>query len=227
MAKDENKQTPGEQTAKKPASGKKGAGKHAAAEQDTGPAQPPRLRVRFEQEVRASVAEKFGISNRMQQPTLEKIVVNVNMGRHLEGNKIPPHIRTQVLDTIVRVTGQRPVVIKARKSVSNFKVREGAETSAMVTIRRDRMWHFLDRLINLATPRIKDFRGLPDKSFDRQGNYAMGLTEQGVFPEINMADAQFTHGMHINMCFRNSSPDLTRHVLEQLGMPFRKPEQTR
>jgi large subunit ribosomal protein L5 len=95
----------------------------------------------------------------------------------------------------------------------------------MVTIRRDRMWHFLDRLINLAAPRIKDFRGLNEKAFDRQGNYAMGLTEQGVFPEINMADAAFTHGMNINMCFRNSSPKLSRFVLAELGLPFAKPDQ--
>jgi large subunit ribosomal protein L5 len=116
------------------------------------------------------------------------------------------------------------VVVKARKSVSNFKLRAGFESSAMVTIRRDRMWHFLDRLINLAAPRIKDFRGLNEKAFDRQGNYAMGLTEQGVFPEINMADAAFTHGMNINMCFSNSTPERSRFVLEQMGMPFRKPE---
>jgi large subunit ribosomal protein L5 len=150
----------------------------------------------------------------MSQPKLDKIVINVNMGRHLEGTKLPPHIKQQVLETIVKITGQKPVVVKARKSVSNFKLRAGFESSAMVTIRRDRMWHFLDRLINLAAPRIKDFRGLNEKAFDRQGNYAMGLTEQGVFPEINMADAAFTHGMNINMCF----------VLEQMGMPFRKPE---
>jgi large subunit ribosomal protein L5 len=129
-----------------------------------------------------------------------------------------------VLETIVKITGQKPVVVKARKSVSNFKLRAGFESSAMVTIRRDRMWHFLDRLINLAAPRIKDFRGLNEKAFDRQGNYAMGLTEQGVFPEINMADAAFTHGMNINMCFSNSTPERSRFVLEQMGMPFRKPE---
>ena len=97
----------------------------------------------------------------------------------------------------------------------------------MVTLRRDRMWSFFDRLVNLATPRIKDFRGLPDKAFDRQGNYAFGLTEQGVFPEINMAEVTFTHGMNINFTFRNSTPELSRFVLEELGMPFRKPEQPR
>jgi large subunit ribosomal protein L5 len=191
---------------------------------DTGPKTPPRLHVLFQEQVRAKVAEKFNLANPMSQPRLEKIVVNINMGRHLEGTKIPPHVKQQVLDTIVKITGQKPVVIKARKSVSNFKLRAGFESSAMVTMRRDRMWHFLDRLINLAAPRIKDFRGLNERAFDGQGNYAMGLTEQGVFPEINMAEAQFTHGMNINMCFRNSNPEKSRYVLELLGMPFRKPE---
>jgi large subunit ribosomal protein L5 len=163
----------------------------------------------------------------MRQPRLDKIVLNVNMGRHLEGTKIPANVRSTVLDTLIRVTGQKPVVVKAKKSVSNFKVREGLESAAMVTLRRDRMWHFLDRLLNLAAPRIKDFRGVSEKAFDKQGNYAFGLTEQGVFPEINMAEATFTHGMNINLCFKNSTPELSRAVLTELGMPFRKPEENR
>jgi len=189
------------------------------------PAQPARLRVKFADEVRTALATEFGVKNAMAHPRLQKIVLNVSMGRHLEGTKLPPHVKAAVLDTLERVTGQKPVVIKAKKSVSNFKVRAGYESAAMVTIRRDRMWHFLDRLINLATPRIKDFRGLSDKAFDRQGNYAMGLTEQGVFPEINMAEAQFTHGMNINFCFGNSNAERSKFVLEQLGMPFVKPDQ--
>jgi large subunit ribosomal protein L5 len=184
-----------------------------------------RLHVAYEEKVRGKVAEKFGIKNRFEQPRLEKIVVNVNLGRHLEGTKIPPDKRQTVIDTITTITGQKPIVVKARKSVSNFKLRAGFENSAMVTMRRERMWNFLDRLINLATPRIKDFRGLSDKAFDRQGNYSMGLTEQGVFPEINMAEVTFNHGMHINFVFRNSKPELSKFVLEELGMPFRKPDQ--
>jgi large subunit ribosomal protein L5 len=200
--------------------------KHEAHEEvPAGPRVPPRLMVADNDKVRAAFAEKFGVKNRLAQPRLEKIVVNVNIGRHLEGTKIPPEKRQTVIDTITKITGQKPVVIKARKSVSNFKLRAGYENSAMVTMRRDRMWHFLDRLVNLATPRIKDFRGLPDKAFDRQGNYSMGLTEQGVFPEINMAEVTFTHGMHINFVFSKSNPDKSRFVLEQLGMPFRKPDQ--
>jgi large subunit ribosomal protein L5 len=216
----------GGQQGKKPGGAPK---KHAEAEAEVpaGPKVPPRLKVMYEDQVRKGITEKFGIKNPNAMPRLEKIVLNVNMGRHLEGSKLPPAVKTQVLDTLVKVSGQKPVVIKAKKSVSNFKVREGFETSAMVTIRRERMWHFLDRLINLATPRIKDFRGLGDKAFDKQGNYAMGLTEQGVFPEINMAEAQFTHGMNINMTFANSTPALSRFVLEALGLPFKKPEEPR
>lgn len=206
-------------------SGKKKVDDAVAAEAASGPKVPPRLRESFRGEVRTKFAEKFGEKNPMAMPRLEKIVLNVNLGRHLEGTKIPPEKRQTVIDTLTRVTGQKPVVIRAKKSVSNFKVREGYESAVMVTIRRERMWHFLDRLIHLATPRIKDFRGLNDKAFDRQGNYAMGLTEQGVFPEINMAEANFTHGMHINVCFANSNPEKSRFVLEQLGMPFAKPDQ--
>lgn len=205
-----------------------GSGKRAKVDMEaaeSGPATPSRLRLQFAEKVRPAIKESFGISNVNAMPKLEKIVLNVNMGRHLDGTKIPPTIKTTVLETLVKITGQKPVVIKAKKSVSNFKVREGLETAAMVTIRRDRMWHFLDRLINLAAPRIKDFRGLPDKAFDKQGNYSMGITEQGVFPEINMAEAEFTHGMHINMVFARSNPKLSRFVLEQLGLPFVKPEE--
>lgn len=206
-----------------------GGKKHAEAEAEVpaGPKVPPRLRVLYHDAIRGKITEKFGIKNVNAMPRLEKIVLNVNMGRHLDGSKLPPNVRAQVLDTLVKVSGQKPVVIKAKKSVSNFKLRAGFESSAMVTMRRERMWHFLDRLINLATPRIKDFRGLPDKAFDKQGNYAMGLSEQGVFPEINMAEVEFTHGMNINMTFANSTPELSRFVLEQLGLPFKKPEEPR
>ncbi len=213
--------------ARKHAPSKPKGGGGVAVDDGTASSEPrvePRLQTRFKTHVSSVLAEKHGLKNPMQQPRLLKIVVNVNMGRHLEGTKIPPHVRGTVLETIMKITGQKPVVTLAKKSVSNFKVREGLETAAMVTLRRDRMWHFLDRLINLACPRIKDFRGLNPAGFDRQGNYAMGLTEQGVFPEINMADVQFTHGMNINFCFSNSNPALSHAVLSELGFPFRKPE---
>mgnify|MGYP005845539853 CR=1 FL=1 len=187
--------------------------------------QRPRMQARFEDEIRPKLVERFGLTNRMAQPELEKIVINVNMGRYLDGTKVPANIRSSALDTLTKITGQKPVMVHARKSVSNFKVREGYETAAKVTIRRDRMWHFLDRLINLAAPRIKDFRGLPTKGFDRQGTYSFGLNEQGVFPEIDMAAGPFSHGMNINLVFGRSTPELSRFVLDELGFPFQKPEQ--
>ncbi len=198
--------------------------KEAKSSEPAAPAAPPRLRTKYENEVSGQVAEKFGRANPMSRPRLEKIVISVNMGRHLENNKLPANVKDTITGTLTSISGQKPIVIKAKKSVSNFKVREGAETSAMVTLRRDRMWHFLDRLINLATPRIKDFRGLKTKGFDGGGNYSMGLVEQGVFPEIDMARTNFTHGMNINFCFSNSNPEVSRFVLEELGMPFAKKE---
>ena len=188
-------------------------------------ANKPRLKAKYETEVRAKITEVFGITNPMAMPQLEKITLNVNIGRHLDGTKVPANIRETVESTLTTITGQKPVKIVAKKSVSNFKVREGYDTAYMVTLRRDQMWHFFDRLVNLAAPRIKDFRGLKDKAFDRQGNYSMGLTEQGVFPEINMAEVNFTHGMNINFSFSNSTPDQSRLVLKELGMPFVKPEE--
>lgn len=204
-------------TRKKPVKPTEGEASAAEARVRAG---PPRLKVLFDQRVRPALVEQFGLTNPMSHPRLEKITINVNMGRHLEGNKLPPHVRSTVIETIQKITGQKPVILRAKKSVSNFKVRAGAETAAMVTLRRERMWSFLDRLINLATPRIRDFRGLPRTSFDRQGNYSLGLSEQGVFPEINMAEVQFTHGMNINLVFRNSTPELSRFVLEQMGFPL-------
>ncbi|MCC6427517.1 MAG: 50S ribosomal protein L5 [Phycisphaerales bacterium] len=218
----------GKPEGKKPGGGG-GGGKpkkgHAEVPEETGPKVPPRLRVAYETKVREGLKVTHGITNPMQMPRLQKIVLNVNMGRHLEGTKVPPHIKQQIIDTLTTVSGQKPIVIRAKKSVSNFKLRAGFESSVMVTMRRERMWHFLDRLINLATPRIKDFRGLPDKAFDRRGNYSFGVTEQGIFPEINMAEAAFTHGMHLNFVFSSSNAKLSRFVLEELGMPFRKPDQ--
>jgi len=181
---------------------------------------PARLRVRYQEEIAPKLADEFGLKNPMSQPRLEKIILNVNMGRHLENNKLPANVKSAVLDTLTKVSGQQPVVVMAKKSVANFKVREGAETSAIVTLRRDHAWHFIDRLVNLVTPRIKDFRGLSDKAFDSAGNYSMGLTEQAVFPEIDMARVNFSHGMNINIVFSNSNPKVSKFVLTELGMPF-------
>ena len=178
------------------------------------------LQTKFENEVAASVREQFGISNINAQPTLNKIIVNVGVGKALENQKLKPDVRDTVISTLTTISGQKPIMVLAKKSVSNFKVREGAPSAFMVTLRRDRMWNFLDRLINLATPRIKDFRGLSRKSFDKGGNYGMGLTEQAVWPEINMASVSYNHGMNINLIFRNSDPEKSLFLLEKLGMPF-------
>ena len=184
--------------------------------------EPPRLKTKFETETATKLAEHFGLSNPMARPRIEKVVINVNMGRHLDGGKLPANVKDTVLDTLTTISGQKPILIAAKRSVSNFKLREGMETAACVTLRRERMWYFLDRLVNLATPRIRDFRGLPDKAFDRNGNYSMGLSEQGAFPEIDMGRVTFSHGMNINIVFKNSDPEKSRFLLEDLGMPFKR-----
>ncbi len=185
----------------------------------------PRLQKLYAETIAEKVGKEFGIKNAHQLPRLSKIVVNCGIGRFLETQKLKPEIRETVTSTLSTITGQKPIEIIARKSVSNFKVREGAPSAFMVTLRRDRMWQFLDRLCSLAIPRIKDFRGLKDKSFDRQGNYSMGLTEQAVWPEINMAKVTFNHGMHINLVFENSSPEKSLFLLQELGMPFVRREE--
>ena len=185
----------------------------------------PRLKTRYNSEIRQEIGKKFGCTNSMSQPRIDKVVLNVNMGRHLDGTKVPANIKDAIIETLTTVSGQKPVVIQAKRSVSNFKVRAGYETAVRVTLRRERMWDFLDRLINLYTPRIKDFRGLKDTSFDPQGNYSMALNEQAVFPEIDMGKTNFIHGMNINVVFSNSNAEMSRFALAQLGMPFRKPEE--
>jgi len=184
----------------------------------------PRLQKHFAEQVAPATLKEFGLKNVHQLPRVTKIVVNSGVGRFLENQKLKPEVRDTVLETLTLITGQKPVMTMAKKSVSNFKVREGAPSGVMVTLRRERMWHFLDRLINLATPRIKDFRGLPRNSFDKEGNYSMGLSEQAVWPEINTAKITFTHGMNVTIVFENSTPAMSRFVLEQLGLPFTKIE---
>lgn len=180
----------------------------------------PRLKEQYGSQVAEKVQQEFGIKNRLALPRLDKIVLSVGLGKQLEGTKINPKAREQVISDLTMISGQRPVMVKAKKSVSNFKVRTGYEVGSMVTLRGDRMWEFLDRLITLAIPRIKDFRGLSDKSFDGRGSYSFGVQEQGIFPEVDMANAQFTHGMHVTLVFRNSTDEMSRAVLRELGFPF-------
>ncbi len=191
---------------------------------------PPRTRTRLEalydETVAPKVAEKFGLRNRHQWPRMTKIILNCGIGRFLENQKLKPEIRDTFISTLTAVSGQKPVMVMAKKSVSNFKVREGAPSGFVVTLRRDRMWHFFDRLVNLGVPRIRDFRGLKDTAFDKQGNYSMGLHEQAIWPEINMSTVNFTHGMNINIVFENSSPEISRFLLSELGMPFVRHDDT-
>ncbi len=185
----------------------------------------PRMKEKYETDVVPKLTEQFSIANRMAVPSLDRIMLVVGLGQQIEGTKLNVVAKEQVLADLNIVAGQRPVVTKAKKSVSNFKVRAGYENGAMVTLRGDRMWEFYDRLVSLAIPRIKDFRGLKDTSFDGQGNYSLGVTEQAVFPEINMAEAKFTHGMHVTFVIRNSTPEMSRVLLAELGMPFVRAEE--
>lgn len=190
-------------------------------------APPPRMKETFENAVKTRMEKDFGITNPMQLPTLDKIVINVGMGRELEGTKLRAAAKEQTIATLRAISGQAPVMLRAKKSVANFKVREGYETAAMVTMRRTRMWEFLDRLYTLAIPRIKDFRGLPEKSFDAAGNYSFGITEQGIFPEVDMANVSYIHGMNIQLIFKNSDPAKSKACLEEIGFPLKRPEDDR
>ena len=184
----------------------------------------PRLKQLYDDEIAAKVKAEFNLANVHEVPRVEKVVVNCGVGRFLENQKLPQDFRDEVIDTLTRISGQKPVIVKAKRSVSNFKVREGAPSGIMVTMRRERMWNFLDRLMNLAIPRIKDFRGVKRTSFDPAGNYAFGLTEQAVWPEVNSAAIKKTHGMNVNIVVANSNPRMSLYLLEQLGMPFQKLE---
>ncbi len=180
----------------------------------------PRLQQMFNDVVVPKLREEFSLANVNQLPRMSKVLVNSGIGRFLENQKLKPEIRDTVIDTLTTITGQKPIMVMAKRSVANFKVREGAPSAFVVTLRRDHMWHFVDRLMNLAMPRIKDFRGVKETAFDQAGNYSVGLTEQAVWPEINMARVSFSHGMNINICFEQSNPKMSRFILQELGMPF-------
>ncbi len=178
----------------------------------------PRLKVRFEEEIRAQLQRELGCSNVMQVPRLEKIVINCGVGRATQ--------QQSLLDGAVRdlqaITGQRPVVTKARKSIAAFKLREGNAIGAMVTLRGDRKWEFFDRLIALAIPRIRDFRGLPSRSFDGHGNYTFGITEQLIFPEIDYDRIDTTRGMDITIVTTAKTDAEGRALLDAFGFQFRR-----
>jgi large subunit ribosomal protein L5 len=180
----------------------------------------PRLKQKYKAEISAQLSKDLGFTNVHQVPTLVKIVVNMGVGEAARDGKI---IDGAVAD-LTKITGQKPQVTKARKSIAQFKLREGQPIGAHVTIRGDRMWEFLDRLLSLALPRIRDFRGLSDKQFDGSGNYTFGLTEQSVFHEIDQDKIDRVRGMDITVVTTAKNDDEGRALLKQLGFPFQSNE---
>jgi large subunit ribosomal protein L5 len=179
---------------------------------------PPRLKQRYREEILPSLHEQFGYANVMQVPGLVKIVVNMGVGEAARDSKL---IEGAVRD-LTSITGQKPQVTKARKSIAQFKLREGMPIGAHVTLRGDRMWEFLDRLLTLALPRIRDFRGLSDRQFDGRGNYTFGLTEQVMFHEIDQDRIDRSRGMDITVVTSATNDDEGRALLRQLGFPFQE-----
>jgi len=176
-----------------------------------------RLKDLYKSKIAPAMKEKYGYSNSMAVPRLQKIVVSMGVGKAVQDKKFM-ELATKDLTTIA---GQKPLVCKAKKSVSNFKVRQGDKTGLKVTLRRERMYEFLDRLINLAIPRVKDFRGLDPRGFDGKGNYSMGLDEQSVFPEIDPARIEHQQGMNITFVTDAQTNDEGRQLLQMFGMPFK------
>jgi large subunit ribosomal protein L5 len=177
-----------------------------------------RLKETYKKEIVPSLVKQLGYKSSMQVPRLEKIVISVCTSDAVQN----PKIVNGIVDEISAIAGQKAVVTKAKKAISNFKLRKGIPLGVRVTLRREKMWSFLDRLQTLALPRVRDFRGLPSKGFDGRGNYNMGLKEQIVFPEINYDKIEKVRGMNITICTTASSDNEGRALLEALGMPFRK-----
>jgi large subunit ribosomal protein L5 len=184
---------------------------------EAGPRVKPRLQRYYEETVRGKLQEQFGFQTPMQVPRLEKITINVGLGEAPKN----PKLLEGVVAEVAQITGQKPVITKAKKAISNFALREGSPVGVTVTLRRDRMWEFLDRLVNVAMPRIRDFRGVPTRSFDGRGNYTMGVKEQLIFPEIDYDKVEKVHGMDISFVTSTTKDDEALALLRELGMPFR------
>jgi large subunit ribosomal protein L5 len=176
-----------------------------------------RLRDLYKSRVVPELMKEFGYKNAMAVPRMKKVIVSMGVGRATQDKKFLESAKNDIM----MITGQVPMVCKAKKSVSNFKVRQGNETGLKVTVRGVRMYEFMDRLINLAVPRVRDFRGLNPKSFDGRGNYSMGLAEQTVFPEIDPAKVEFQQGMNITFVTTAGTDEEARKMLSLFGMPFR------
>jgi large subunit ribosomal protein L5 len=177
----------------------------------------PRLRTRYKKEVMAALVKRFGYKSTMQVPRLERIVINMGLGAAV-GN---PKIIDSAVTELSAITGQKPVVTRSKKAIANFKLRQGLPIGVKVTLRRERMWEFLDRLVNLALPRVRDFRGTSPKAFDGAGNYTLGLKEQVVFPEIEFDKVDAIKGMNITFVTTAETNEEAKELLAQLGMPFR------
>jgi len=182
------------------------------------PIEPPRLRARYNEEVRKALQEQLGIPNTMLVPRMEKVVLNMGVGRATQ----QPSLLDGALRDLTVISGQKPIVTKAKKSIAGFKLRQGNSIGAKVTLRGDRMWEFFDRLLSLAIPRIRDFRGLPLKGFDGRGNYTFGVNEQLIFPEIDYDKIDASRGMDITIVTTAHDNSGGRALLEAFGFPFRK-----
>ena len=177
-----------------------------------------RLKERYDKEVAPALKKEFGYSNVMAIPKIEKIVVNMGLGEATQNAKI---VDTGV-DEIARVTGQKPVVTRAKKSIAQFKVRKGMPIGAMVTLRGERMWEFLDRLMSIALPRVRDFKGVSPRGFDGRGNYTLGLRDQLLFPEIDYMKVDKARGMNVSVVTSARTDEEARKLLQFIGMPFRQ-----
>jgi large subunit ribosomal protein L5 len=177
-----------------------------------------RLMERYQNEILPQLSQRFGRTNKLSLPRLEKIVVNMGVGKATQDK----NRMTQAVEQLAQITGQQPQVTRARVAVSGFRLREGNEIGCRVTLRGRRMYEFLDRLISIALPRIRDFRGINPKSFDGHGNYSLGLTEQSVFPEIDPDKVTFVQGMDVTFVTTTDNDDEARELLRAFGMPFRE-----
>ena len=176
------------------------------------------LKERYNNEVAPALFKELNVANVMDVPRISKVVVNIGVGEALDKAKA----LDAAVEDLTKITGQKPIVTKARKSIANFKLREGRAIGVKVTLRGDRMWAFLDRLMNIALPRVRDFRGISPNSFDGRGNYTLGLREQLVFPEIEYDKIDKIRGFEISIITTAKSDDAARRMLQMLGMPFRK-----
>jgi large subunit ribosomal protein L5 len=200
---------------------KAAAAKAASAEKK--PREPeervtPRLRTQFDADVRPKLIEQFGYKNKMQVPTLQKIVLNMGIGEAVNDRKKVE----QAAEAMAAIAGQKPVITKSRKSIATYKLRDGQAIGCKVTLRKSRMYEFLDRLVNIALPRVRDFRGLNPKSFDGRGNYSLGIKEHIIFPEIDYDKAQEVWGMDITVCTSAKTDDEARALLTAFNFPFRQ-----